>query len=374
MHCDDIGSSKAVVVRMARPRQSVSLSTIYGLHPFAYRSSSAPMFPLSETRHTPGLSPPTPPDHFSPTEGNYISSFSHPSAPPPLTTLPARQLSDNSSQILVTPEEIAVQQQMAGRIVPPLEEPLVVDPNLAKNGTLSSSHDSEGYFEGVVGLKQDGTALIDHNLASSPYARYPSSPSANLHHHPYRRPPTLASPHKGNGQNSSPTIHYNPSHRSFSPSNLAPDGKPIFAMPFALQTNGGYALQQQAGLLAPPLEQSVKMDKQASSDSDQTTWQRWLVIQILIRSLHPLTRTVGIARLSRSHHHLVRITISIRLAPLRCKRMSIRTICVRYSFFTVNSFGLTRQSASFFTISSLYLLSLPVFLVSRIPFCFDPRD
>ncbi|CAD6574121.1 MAG: hypothetical protein TREMPRED_001011 [Tremellales sp. Tagirdzhanova-0007] len=234
-----------------------------------------PMFPLSETRHTPGLSPPTPPDHFSPTEGNYISSFSHPSAPPPLTTLPARQLSDNSSQILVTPEEIAVQQQMAGRIVPPLEEPLVVDPNLAKNGTLSSSHDSEGYFEGVVGLKQDGTALIDHNLASSPYARYPSSPSANLHHHPYRRPPTLASPHKGNGQNSSPTIHYNPSHRSFSPSNLAPDGKPIFAMPFALQTNGGYALQQQAGLLAPPLEQSVKMDKQASSDSDQTTWQRW---------------------------------------------------------------------------------------------------
>ena len=248
-------------------------------------STPAPMFPLNESRQTPGLSPPTPPSHFSPTEGNYIPSFSHPSAPPPLTTLPARQASDNNSQILVTPSEIAVQQQMARRIMPPLDEPLVIDPNLASTGSHTSSNGSESYFEGVVGLKQDGTALIDHNiadhnLASSPYARYPSSPSTNLHHHPYRRPPTLASPHKGNGQNSSPTMHYNPSHRSFSPSNLATDGKPIFAMPFSLQNNGGYALQQQDGLLAPPMDQSIKMDKQSSSDSDQTTWQRWSVIQI----------------------------------------------------------------------------------------------
>lgn len=248
------------------------------------------MFPLNASQ-TPSLSPPTPPTNVSPNEGGGgypSSSFSHPSAPPPLSALPARHSSENTNQIIVTPNEIAAHQQMAQNVSPPLEEPLVIDPMLSAIDSQREGDESDGYFEGVVGLKQDGTALIDKNMsATSPYPRWPNSPSNsnNLHHHPYRRPSTMTSPNRvnGNGQNSSPTMQFNPSMMNRTYSNngngRAADGKPVFAMPFTPQLNGGYALQHQDGMLAPPLE-SVKMEKQASADGDPVNWQRWSVIHL----------------------------------------------------------------------------------------------
>lgn len=236
------------------------------------------MYPLGS--QTPSLTPPTPPNNFSPTEPDFTSSFSRSSPPPHLQSLPARrQRSDPNSQIIVTPNEMAAQQQMARNfaVAPPLEEPLLIDPVLASAGIQRESLHSDGYFEGVVGLKQDGTALIDKNIATSPYARYPNSPATNLHHHPYRRPATLTSPNKGIGQkHSSPTYQYNPVQRSFSPSSLGTSmtEKPAFAISFTPQT-GGYSFQRQEGMLAPPLDQAIKMEKQASADEDPTKWQRW---------------------------------------------------------------------------------------------------
>ena len=165
-------------------------------------------------------------------------------------------------------------------VAPPIEEPLI-DPVLASGTSQRGSEGSDGYFEGVVGLKQDGTALIDKQ-ADTLFARYPNSPSANFHHHPYRRPSALTSPIRSTGisggsraQNSSPTLQYHVPQSSFSSSNFTSD-KPVFAMPFA-PPNGGYGLQQQQqdGMLAPPLDTGIKMEKQASSDGDPTTWQRW---------------------------------------------------------------------------------------------------
>jgi len=247
-------------------------------------TSPAPMFPLN-TSQPPTLSPPTPTTHISPIHGDYDppSSFSQPSAPPPLSTHPSRTASNHSSQIILTPDEMAAQQQQQLRdvISPPLEEPLVMDSMLSAEARPGSIV-SDSYFEGVVGLKQDGTALIDKNLttSSSPYNPYPNSPSTSMHqlHHPYRRPSTMTSPSRGmgvQGQGSSPTMQYT-SHRAFSPPGH--DRKPIFAMPFTpqQQANGAYALQQQDGMLALPMDQGIKMEKQASVGADDpTTWQRW---------------------------------------------------------------------------------------------------
>lgn len=290
------------------------------------------MYPLNHSQ-TPALTPPTPPQSISPTEPDF-SSFSHPSAPPSLATLPARQASDNNSQILVTPNEIAARHQMARTMGPgagpPLEETLVLDPVLTSSGSQRNSSGSDGYFEGVVGLKQDGTALIEKNVGSSPYARYPNSPSTNLHPHPYRRPSTLTSPNRGmSQQHSSPTLQYHPAQRSFSPSNLANDGKPVFAMPFPPQ-NGGYGLQQQDGMLAPPIDMGTKMEKQGSADGDPTTWQRWSVSSICGRQCLALTK-VGTGRRSLSRHRRVSTTTSTPRARPMCRLMPSRT-CFLSSF------------------------------------------
>jgi hypothetical protein len=231
------------------------------------------MYPINS--QTPALSPPTPPEHVSPTEtpsqgfpsSNHMS-YSHPSAPPPLTSLPPRQTSDQS-QIIVTPSDVG--QQLPGSSVvevggAPLDEPLVIDPALANAGPTSartshSSGDNSSYFDGVVGLKQDGTALIERSGSNgSPYSRYPpQSPQTSVHHHPYRRP-NLPSPGKSQS----------------SPTSLAPDGKPVFAMPF---NPSSHPYQQHEGLLAPPLESGVKMERQGSqaSESGDASWQpqRW---------------------------------------------------------------------------------------------------
>ncbi|WWD17473.1 hypothetical protein CI109_101914 [Kwoniella shandongensis] len=248
-----------------------------------------PMYPINS--QPPALSPPTPPTNVSPTEsqhngfGSGSSSFSHPSAPPPLHSLPSRQQSDQS-QLIVTPDEMAAQQQQMARtsigdngMAPALDEPLVLDSTMgaaggASRGSAGSMEDGSGsYFDGVVGIKQDGTALIDSPQGSaSPYARFPTSPSNGVHHHPYRRPMAIPSP--GRQQPSPTTTGSYQGHRNYSPSSLGADSKPIFAMPFT--PNGSqYTVQQHEGLLAPPLETATKMEKQGSADGPPDTWQRW---------------------------------------------------------------------------------------------------
>ncbi|KAK8864230.1 hypothetical protein IAR55_001476 [Kwoniella newhampshirensis] len=249
-----------------------------------------PMYPMNS--QPPALSPPTPPTNVSPTESHQngfdsaSTSFSHSSDHPAHPVLPPRQSSDQS-QIIVTPDEMAAQQQQMARTTigdsnmgPGLEEPLVLTSAMgsagsASQGSAGSMEDGSGsYFEGVVGLKQDGTALVDSPQGSaSPYARFPTSPSNGIHHHPYRRPMAMHSPGR---QQASPTTAapYQNATRKYSPSGLGADSKPIFAMPFT--PNGAqYTVQQHEGLLAPPLETSTKMEKQGSADGPPDTWQRW---------------------------------------------------------------------------------------------------
>ncbi|WVR07222.1 hypothetical protein IAU60_004263 [Kwoniella sp. DSM 27419] len=241
-----------------------------------------PMYPIGS--QPPALSPPTPPTNISPNTNSPTttvpsSSFSHPSAPPPLSSLPPRNSSENS-QIIVTPNDVTQQHQMArsmsdvGVTGPGLEEPLVLDPTMgnAQRGSAGSLGDGQGgYFEGVVGMKQDGTAVLDGTQEnSSPFTRFPASPS-NPHHHPYRRPSAIPSPNKA--QHSAIAMQPTKS-RQFGAGTLGADGKPIFAMPFA-PTGQTYTHQQQDGMLAPPLEPGTKMEKQASSDGMPETWQRW---------------------------------------------------------------------------------------------------
>ena len=223
-----------------------------------------PMFPINLSR-PPALSPPTPPHHISPAESE-TSSMKNYSAPAPLHTLPHRH-STNESQIIVTPDELAAQNGMRSEpMIASLDEPLSLEPtmNNTHRGSVASAH-GDGYFEGVVGLKQDGTAMVDSTPGNnSPYSKYPHSPqSAPI----YRREGNLESPpHK----HSSPTAAYMQPTRSYSPSGLGQDGKPVFAIPFA-PTNGYH--HHQDGLLGPP---EAKMERQESQEgSDPATWQRW---------------------------------------------------------------------------------------------------
>lgn len=146
----------------------------------------------------------------------------------------------------------------------PLEEPLVVDPSgPGTRGSDGSDPTANGsYFDGVVGLKGDGTAMMDrsnsHQSQSSPYSK--NLGIGGVRHHPYGRPM------QGNGVG----VMTSPSKRQPSPTNLGPDGKPMFAMPFAPS--------QYDGMLAPPQQhEAPKMEKQGShgADADPTTWQRW---------------------------------------------------------------------------------------------------
>lgn len=232
------------------------------------------MFPINSNPPPPGLSPPTPPTD-SPSEdvpsqgfNGQSLSFSHPSAPPPLSSLPPRQSSDQS-QLIVTPNDAVPSQQQA-----PLhrssagdlsvhDEPLVIDPTLSNGPSARNSHSSEstptgGYFEGVVGLKQDGTAMVDRQHSNgSPYSRYIPPPVQSHHPHPYRRGP---------GGPGAPGAPLSPAK--------ATDGKPVFAMPFAPQQ--GYPASHD-GMLAPLGDHAPKMEKQGShpADGESQSWQRW---------------------------------------------------------------------------------------------------
>ncbi|WWC89505.1 uncharacterized protein L201_004429 [Kwoniella dendrophila CBS 6074] len=247
-----------------------------------------PLYPINSQpplSQPPALSPPTP-EHptISPSQsiiGSVLpttSSFSHPAAPPSLASLPPRDSSE-SSQIIVTPDDIGQQQQQMARTIsdmgapPALAEPLVIDT------TLGRSHSSMGeapdsYFEGVVGIKQDGTAMLENGSANtSPFTRFPSSPSNPTHHHPYRRPSAMPSPGQPRS-NQSPTVAIPVGNRVFAPGSLGADGKPVFAMPFT-PTSQSYSLQQTDGLLAPPMETGAKMEKTLSADAMPESWQRW---------------------------------------------------------------------------------------------------
>ncbi|KAK6910306.1 hypothetical protein L486_00031 [Kwoniella mangroviensis CBS 10435] len=238
-----------------------------------------PMYPINS--QPPALSPPTP-EHPSISPTDHVtsvvtlpatSSFSHPSAPPNLSSLPPRDSSE-PSQIIVTPDEIGQQQQQQmARVVSDmgvpqsLAEPLVIDTSLGRTNS-SMGETPDGYFEGVVGLKQDGSAMLDNSSGnSSPFTRFPSSPSNATHHHPYRRPSAMPSP--GQRTNQSPI-----GGRTFAPGSLGADGKPVFAMPFT-PSGQSYSLQQTDGLLAPPLETGAKMEKTLSADAMPESWQRW---------------------------------------------------------------------------------------------------
>ena len=207
------------------------------------------MYPINS--QPPALSPPTPPQTVSPVETDYNHSqhlsYNHPGAPPPLSSLPHRQHADASSQIIVTPNDPGQQQQQMARAVgvDSLDDRSMIDPSLG-------SMNEDGYFEGVVGLKNDGTAMIN---SSQDYARFNASSPHSLHHHPYRRTPGLTPGQSAAGYPSRP----------YQPSGLGTDGKPVFAMPFAPSN----------GLLAPPMDVG-QMDKGEGPDgSDPATWQRW---------------------------------------------------------------------------------------------------
>lgn len=185
-------------------------------------------------------------------------------APAPLHTLPHRH-SVNESQIILTPDELAAQNGMrAEPMIASLDEPLHLEPVMSntQRGSNASIH-GEGYFEGIVGLKQDGTVMVDSTPGNnSPYSKYPHSPQSAP---AYRRDGNLDSPQRAL---SSPTAVYMQPTRSYSPSGLGQDGKPVFAIPFA---PNGYAHQD--GLLGPP---DAKMERQGSQDgADPATWQRW---------------------------------------------------------------------------------------------------
>lgn len=197
--------------------------------------------------------------------------YGHPSAPPPLTSLPPRQSSDQ--QILVTPNELAAQSSARSiAVAAPLEEPLGLEQgmsgaDLRGNPDNGSSHE-DGYFEGVVGIKSDGTAVLEkaQNSAGPSYPPSAQLPHPNFHH-PYRR--HVSSPYQQT--NHSPSTTHFPTSRPYTPSTLGQDGKPVFAMPFA-------HMQQMAG--GGMGNTGVEMEKQASqmsqaSETEYTAAPRW---------------------------------------------------------------------------------------------------
>ncbi|KAL7421780.1 hypothetical protein Q5752_003551 [Cryptotrichosporon argae] len=217
-----------------------------------------PTFPLNGP--PPTLSPPTPPSTISPTHPSFhAAAFSHPGAPPPLGTLPSRAQSDQS-QLILTPDDLAQQQQHphphahshahshSGRssmVGGTLDEPLVLETpmSLAGGGGArgsAGSLDEGSYFDGVVGIRKDGTVLMD------PAQRYPVSPATA----------TAVAPR--------------PVARPAAP--VRPDGKPVFAVPFPSAAGPGAGQQY---LASAPVLGGEDMEKQSSAGSDPQSWQRW---------------------------------------------------------------------------------------------------
>jgi len=202
-----------------------------------------PLFPINA--QPPALSPSPP--NVSPTEATPFTSgplsFSHPSAPPPLSSLPARQHNESTTSLLVTPNDIA-----------PASAPAIISLDEPLHPSQRTSQSSNGsYFENA---QNAGATMMEKSRSSgshaSPYSRYPAT--AN----PYR-----ASPSRTDG---------GPYQRVVS-SAMSVDGKPVFAGTFNQQYDSN-------GMLAP--DGSIGMEKQlssmsaASADGDAPAWQpRW---------------------------------------------------------------------------------------------------
>ena len=211
-----------------------------------------PLFQINA--QAPALSPPTPPGNgnSSPTEQTPFTtgplSFSHPAAPPPLSTLPPRQHNESTTSLLVTPHEI-----------PPASAPAIISLDEAQPIVQRTSQSSnESYFEAAQNMP--GGSMMEKSRSSgshaSPYSRYPAT--ANQ----YRQSPGRNDSVSGPG----------PYQRVVS-STMSVDSKPVFATPF----NGPY---ESNGMLAP--DGSIGMEKQlsqmsaASADGETPAWQpRW---------------------------------------------------------------------------------------------------
>lgn len=229
-----------------------------------------PTYPLNGNP-PPALSPNTPPTNANSNENsngsngnsgngngnnsnngnNYGSSnmsFSHPSAPPPLTTLPPRQSSDQPSQIILTPSEGATGQR-GSAADSEIDSGITIDPALSGLDSSRNSNATENtessYFDV---MRKEGNG-VSESATSSNFSRYATSPKDDMRHHPYRRSP-LPSPSTHNGH----------------PMGPGPDGKGMFAMPFSGHGNG---------MLAPI--DSEDMSKEASTDSvdPASSWNRW---------------------------------------------------------------------------------------------------
>lgn len=221
-----------------------------------------PTYPLNGPP-PPALSPPTPPngggnnENSASSNGSYGGSnnntigFSHPSAPPPLTSLPPRQSSDQPSQIILTPSEAAAQRGSNGEGSDNLDSGITIDPALSgmdSAGPLSSARTSnvtettEGSYFDVMRKESNG---VPDSATSSTFSRYATSPKDDMRHHPYRRSPLP-----------SPNTH-----------GIGPDGKPMFAMPFSHHNNG----------LLAPIDSGEDMSKEGSADSVDPAagWNRW---------------------------------------------------------------------------------------------------
>lgn len=222
-----------------------------------------PLYPLNS--QPPALSPPTPPyQTTSPTEGNGPFSagglsFSHPSAPPPLGSLPPRQHNESTTTLLVTPNDVT-----SGHNIVSLDEP--IDIHSAHRASDSSN---ESYFEAAQSSVMMEKSRSSGSHHASPYtSRYPSGAGPAMH--PYRRP----SPQRT--QTESPTYAAQQHGQRMVSAQMNGDGKPVFAATF----NGHY--EQNNGMLAP--DSGVKMEKQLSQmsqmshmsgEDDSQTWQRW---------------------------------------------------------------------------------------------------
>ncbi|RXK40835.1 hypothetical protein M231_01894 [Tremella mesenterica] len=214
--------------------------------------ATAPINPIYPMSNPPAASSPSPPNHEPFTSS--ALSFSHPSAPPSLNTLPSRQASDQS-QILVTPSDVNSHRDL----LTPMDDPVVI---ISGSGRESESSElGTGYFDGVVGLKNDGTALMERSSSGTITQKNPPYSRSNRHH-PYRRP--------SQQQGSSP-------NKRQSPTSLGPDGKPVFAIPFSpAQQNqyDGMIVNQGQGQAQGD---GAQMERQGSggTEGDHTTWQRW---------------------------------------------------------------------------------------------------
>lgn len=209
-----------------------------------------PLFPINA--QPPALSPPSPPN-VSPTEATPFTqgplSFSHPSAPPPLSSLPPRQHNESTTSLLVTPNDIAPASAPA---IISLDEPQQIHPS-----QRTSQSSTESYFEAAQNMGP-GASMMEKSRSSgshaSPYSRYPAT--AN----PYRQ-----SPSRNDGG----------SYQRVVSSTMGVDGKPVFATAFNSQYDSN-------GMLAP--DGSIGMEKQlsqmstASADGESAApaWQpRW---------------------------------------------------------------------------------------------------